>query len=375
MTRRRTDNPLRLAAAALIVGAAAVALADEATLRDGVRVSGEQVTLGQIATLEGDYAERWATVTVGRFDPAQTRLRLSRAEVRDRLTEAGVHWGRLSLRGDQSIDLVRAGAAVAATAVTPATEAVRVTETKIEGEAAPLRAAANPLAAVVEPAAGERTIRQAVADWIVAANAVPAEDLRIVCHDETDAAWSVRQGAGRLEIEPQAVNTIGRIPFTVRRYDGDALAETEHVRVEVSIRRPVLVVARSVSRGQTITDGDVKREVRWLDSLNPQPVAPDVDAVVGQQADQPLRPGRVLRDGDVVAPELIKRGELITVRAISGGLVIRLVARAGEDGTLNQLIEARNTKTREVFQVRVVGPREAVMLVDGRDLALPGGQP
>jgi len=231
---------------------------------------------------------------------------------------------------------------------------------------------------LAEPSAvapNDQTLKQAITDWIMAATGIDKDDVRISYYNETDAAWSLRQGTGRFEIEPQTTNAVGRVPFNIRRYVGEELAETEYVRVDVQIRRPVLMVERNIQRGQIITDADLKRQSLWLESLDPTPAAADVDAAVGQQADRTMKPGHILRADDLAAPEMVKRGQLMTVRAISGGLVIRTVARAGESGHLNQLIEARNPKTRDVFHVRVTGPQEAVMVIDSpTTIAQPAGE-
>jgi flagella basal body P-ring formation protein FlgA len=356
-----------------LVGIAAVAMADDATLRDGVRVDGDSVTLGDIADLNGNYAQSLADVEVATFANGQSELKLNRLAVRQQLTDAGVHWGKLSLRGLQSIRITRT-----TRTVSDAVPAETVSDTVSADD--PGAASANPLTVAVEAAPADvapndQTLKQAITDWIIAATGEDEDDLRIVYQNELDQAWSLQQGIGRFEIEPQTSDTVGRMPFSVRRYAGEQLTDTEQIRVDVLVRRPVLVIARQVRRGQVLTDRDLRPESRWLESLDPMPAAADVNTAVGQQADRTMKPGHIVRADDLTPPQMVKRGQLLTVRAISGGLVIRTVARANESGHLNQLIEARNPKTRDVFHVRVTGPQEAVMVIERTTTAaaLPGG--
>lgn len=355
-----------------LAGIAAVAMADDATLRDGVRVDGDSVTLGDIADLDGTYAASLANVEVATFADGQDELKLNRLAVRQQLTDAGVHWGKLSLRGLQSIHITRTTKTVSDT-VPSETVSDAVSADEVTG------VAANPVGVAVagdpmEMTRDDQTLKQAITAWIVAATGEDEDNLRIVYQNELDPAWSLRQGMGRFEIEPQTSDTVGRMPFSVRRYLGEELTDTEQVRVDVLVRRPVLVIARNVRRGQVITDGDLRRESRWLESMDPMPAAADVNSAVGQQADRTMKPGHIVRSDDLTPPQMVKRGQLLTVRAISGGLVIRTVARANESGYLNQLIEARNPKTRDVFHVRVTGPQEAVMVIERTTAAaLSGG--
>jgi len=76
--KRKTGYNLNLIATVVVAlsGIAAVALADDATLRDGVRVDAEAVTLGDIAVLEGDYAATLAEIEIARFKGESNDLRL-----------------------------------------------------------------------------------------------------------------------------------------------------------------------------------------------------------------------------------------------------------------------------------------------------------
>jgi flagella basal body P-ring formation protein FlgA len=58
---------------------------------------------------------------------------------------------------------------------------------------------------------------------------------------------------------------------------------------------------------------------------------------------------------------LVKRGEVITISSQAGGIRVRTTARAREDGARGDLVQVESLETRERFEVRVVGPREAAV--------------
>jgi flagella basal body P-ring formation protein FlgA len=69
----------------------------------------------------------------------------------------------------------------------------------------------------------------------------------------------------------------------------------------------------------------------------------------------------VLYPEDVKSPVLVERGQLITVRCFTDGLVIRTVARAMDEGSKNDTIKVRNESSRETFTCTVTGPRRAAV--------------
>jgi flagella basal body P-ring formation protein FlgA len=63
----------------------------------------------------------------------------------------------------------------------------------------------------------------------------------------------------------------------------------------------------------------------------------------------------------VQAPLLVRRGEVITVVSQGGGIRVRTTARARQDGARGQLVRVESLDTREPYDVRVVGLREAAV--------------
>jgi flagella basal body P-ring formation protein FlgA len=58
----------------------------------------------------------------------------------------------------------------------------------------------------------------------------------------------------------------------------------------------------------------------------------EAETAIGLEAVRRLSIGHVVRGNDVATPRLVKRGELVTVRARSGGLTITTSGRALADG-------------------------------------------
>jgi flagella basal body P-ring formation protein FlgA len=58
---------------------------------------------------------------------------------------------------------------------------------------------------------------------------------------------------------------------------------------------------------------------------------------------------------------VIKRGQLVTVRCLVGGVAISLQAEARAEGSLGEVIEFRKTGERDAFVATITGPNQAVI--------------
>lgn len=121
-----------------------------------------------------------------------------------------------------------------------------------------------------------------------------------------------------------------------------------------------LVVTKPIAHRQVIRDEDVLERRTLVDQLDDTPLVTRENAV-GQMAGLELRPGTVLNARMIEAVPLVKTGQLVGVTIRQGGVEIRSVARALEAGTYGQTIRVRNETTKDVFEVTMTGPQEAVM--------------
>jgi flagella basal body P-ring formation protein FlgA len=123
-------------------------------------------------------------------------------------------------------------------------------------------------------------------------------------------------------------------------------------RLQKLVRVPVLT--RHVRRGEILRARDVA--LRAIDqSQVPANAITQRDEVVGQAARRTLPSGTPVRDGDLEAPTLVRRGALVTMEISTR--VMRLTARgkALDNGTLGETVRIRNIQSKRVVQGTVVG--------------------
>lgn len=378
-TERRTATPSVRAAVVGIVGLfvlVAGAHADRITLRPEARVPNDRVTLADVADLEGNSVEPLADLQVAEFQSGAHRVQITRRAIRKLLSDQGVNWGLVSLRGHVQVHVHRHGAAGRADRPEPGrTSRVATPEPDAavaDPPATDATAKANPLPHTisvsaeagppVDDQAAARSLETLVAQWIIARTGVAADRLRIDWRDTDAAVRNLTTAQGRLELDPHSTDPLGRLPMTVRKYEADRLVASHRLTLEVEAMLPAVIARDAIARGQTLTREDLVLRTESIDSMRHAPLA-DVEQAIGKVAARSIRRGQIVEADDVRDPDLVQRGQLVTVRALSGELVLKTVARAMEPGQRDQVIQVRHPRSREIMHVRVSGPQEAVMLV------------
>lgn len=345
----------------MVVVMSAPVRADSITLHPSVRIESTGLTLADVATLQGDAAERFAELGV--LESGADVSAIAMADIRGKLDEAGAHWGKLILRGPSRIDLIQP------VRQTPQPAAPVIVDDQAQAQANPTEPVTGQ-AVEIAPPTGMRAL---LVVWLAERLKVEPQAVRLEAADPDEAVWTWNDLGGRFEFESTSGKWLGRVRLVVRRYRGEQIEEQRPL-VTVAVQRQVVLAKRVIQRGQTLTNSDVKTETRWLESDSVQPLS-QIKQAVGRSSVRRLEPGDILEATHVEAPRLVRRGQVVTVRCLSGSLVLKTVARAMEDGAKGQTIDVRNEQTRKEYQVTVTGPQQAIMRVAGEatDHALATG--
>lgn len=333
-------------------------------LRPRATVSELRVRLRDVADLSGDTSPALGATIVATLDPTDEQRSIRIESIRRTLDERGVNWGRLTLGGFTTCQVWRVADA------SPPSASQQPTGSEYSSQ--PQTVQTN---LVDEISLGSAlTLRTRLTRWIQDWAGAKPEQLRLTFnkHDKTlldRSAWH-----DRYEFEPLGSGPLGRIPIVIRQYRDGRVIQTDRVTVDVHRRFTAVVTTNTVSRGQTFTDRDVQvREVFVTDDTGD--LMTDPSRVVGQQAAAVLRPGTRVKARHLRSPLLVRRGEPVMVRTITGGLVVKTVARAMKNGSMDEVIDVRNERSREVYSVRVSGVQQAVLLTSERPAPQPTSGP
>jgi flagellar basal body P-ring formation protein FlgA len=129
------------------------------------------------------------------------------------------------------------------------------------------------------------------------------------------------------------------------------------------------VLTRALDRGDLIRPGDFAIERRPRAEIGKDDIGRPVQAI-GLAARRPLRVGHVLRHSDLMKPELVKRGESVTLVYEVPGILLTLRGQAGEAGAEGDVISVVNLQSKRTVQGTVTGPGQ-VTVTSGTARILP----
>ncbi|TVQ63834.1 MAG: flagella basal body P-ring formation protein FlgA [Phycisphaerales bacterium] len=221
---------------------------------------------------------------------------------------------------------------------------------------------------------GAPTLRTAAALRIAEILDVPEQDLRLRFEDR-DAEVLSTPIAGRA-VEIVATGASDRLPLSITVFDGARTALEATIRVGVEIRREVLVASVPMRRGQRVESAGVVRESRWV---APGAAPADPREAIGHELRRNVEPGDMLDARDLEPPIVVRRGDRVLVRTISGSVVVRAQARALGAGRPGETIELESLSgDRRRFRGQIDGPGRVIVLTPnagaGETITLGGGR-
>lgn len=146
---------------------------------------------------------------------------------------------------------------------------------------------------------------------------------------------------------------------TVRR---DSKANQDDTSDATMIKVPALRVP--LNRSDIIKASDVHM-IEVSSKLIRDNTALQVSDLVGQSALKLIKPDEIVSMTDVIAPKVIKRGEMVTISLNIGKIALTAKGRALEDARMGDIVKLKNESSDKVVQARVTGHREAVMEPQG----------
>jgi len=188
--------------------------------------------------------------------------------------------------------------------------------------------------------------------WAVAADWQPVASIRAAAlsslpagsEGEAQVADALRlpRCGGALQVQPTA-NT------TVEVSCPDAGGWRLFVPVKVRRNQTVLVLARGIAAGETLTAADISTAQRDAARIAGAVLA-DPNAAIGRIARRPLQAGTLLSSNDLVTQRLIKRGDNVALVSRRGSVEVRIAGRAMGDAGENERISVENLSSRRIVR-------------------------
>jgi len=143
-----------------------------------------------------------------------------------------------------------------------------------------------------------------------------------------------------------------RMRYVARCLDTPGWRYDYVVRARVSAM--VAIAVAPVAANEALTDAQVTIERRDISNIA-DPISNPADAV-GQMSRRMLRPGDILRSGQLSSPVLVKRGDAVTMVARRDGIEVSMAGEALDAGGKGAVVRVRNAGSGQVVRMRVAGP-------------------
>ncbi|HEY4404336.1 MAG TPA: flagellar basal body P-ring formation chaperone FlgA [Xanthobacteraceae bacterium] len=179
-------------------------------------------------------------------------------------------------------------------------------------------------------------------------------------------------------VEASATNELAVIHLTYEprttRFDvafelpGSAVARRLplHFTGSLSETFEAIVPTREIAQGQVLKSSDLAVE-RRPKSSSASTALTAIEQAQGLSAKHSLRAGQVIRQADVAKPELIARGESVTMLYQVPGITLTIIGKAVEPGAMGDVISVVNVQSKRTVQATVLGPgRVSVNAPSGR---------
>jgi flagella basal body P-ring formation protein FlgA len=139
----------------------------------------------------------------------------------------------------------------------------------------------------------------------------------------------------------------------------------------IVVKRHVPVLARALEGGTIIGSADIE----WADVSDDRigsTTLTEADQLTGHELRHTVGENELLHAGDLMAPRLVKRGSLITMKIESPGMMLTARGKALQDGVEGETVRVVNTQSNRMIEGTVSGP-DTVTVNDIQRLAVADG--
>ncbi len=144
------------------------------------------------------------------------------------------------------------------------------------------------------------------------------------------------------------------------RVDG---VEARKVRISgwVDVFDSVVCISRNLKRGEIIQEDDLYLSRKNISRL-PSTILTEKGKAIGLMVKHQIRAETPLKEWMLVRAPIVKRGDVVTILAESGGLRVSVPGKILEKGYKGQLVRVQNTMSRKKIYAKVIN--DATVMVD-----------
>jgi len=312
------------------------------SLRSTVRlVSDGPITLAQVGLILGDQSEQLAGLVIEELLTGESGQwqGLAVTDLRELLErEPGVHAGSIVIEGT--------GVSVRKT---DSSRAVAVKILAVDAEDKEITKSGS-------------VVRSHVERWVRDRYQVGNDLLRMSFRSNDEGFLSTPTDSRLVEI--REISKRGRTAIRVIVLENLEVAEEQALVFGVEVFRSVLIARKRVNRGTVLEDSDVITERRWV---SPEDLSAGIDEALGMALSKTIHAGQLIQEQHIELPLVIRRGDIVTAKSISGSVIVTIRGRAKANARLREAVEIESMNGENVFRAQATGKGKAVIIREGLD--------
>lgn len=200
-------------------------------------------------------------------------------------------------------------------------------------------------------------LEQIFLDLVTTHNALPKQD--IVINKFTATPKSIAIPAGSLNFQIISGLQQGK-PLGQQAIVTDILVDgvvKKRIRLngDLALFGDVVCTTKTLPRSSIILPGHLKRLRQDVTMLGPD-IITDEAAAIGKEIKTTLQAGSILYKKTLKEPELVKRGDIISILAANESLTITVPGRVLKSGSKGEIIKVKNLMSRKEIFATIIGP-------------------
>lgn len=333
----------------------AVVVSDEARLSD----------LCELRGFEPETERRLTDLVVSKAPPAGGTRIIHLELIRSALSESGVNMSELTLRG--AIQCALSRPQISAKVASPQVNNPSARHAELDRDSGELHSTkgnhgkGDQALAENASSSGSQTLRQSVVDHFNAELTRFGGHAEVTFDQTSESILDLSSPPYSFHVRSRRGALLGLVPLDVEVVADNQTVQAVPLVVRVVMVRPTLVARRTIGQDATISENDIALASMTFGRLDHIGLDDPAQAM-GQRAKRLITAGTIVEQEMLESVPLVKRGELVTLASVVGGIRVVTTAKAAEDGLLGEVVKVRalNRKGQE-FDAVVTGPAEATI--------------
>lgn len=158
----------------------------------------------------------------------------------------------------------------------------------------------------------------------------------------------------RLKLAPCSTNIDANFPsdfiskrLTIQLSCSAPQSWSIYLIAEIGLYKEVIVFSEHLTKGRLIQDSDLKTDLVDVNDIR-ESYYKEKSAIIGKELKRNIKSGEIVREVLLNMPQVIKRGQLVSLMAVSSAISVETTGTAMSDGRIGDIIRVKNNRSERI---------------------------